>query len=98
MATGYRRCRVCGGEYEYCRTNADTGVFRWQDVACSPEHGAIYFAKIAESRSGAAAQSEEKFDSESGRQSELLLDEDDFVEDPLDGDFDDTDEEIDIEL
>lgn len=50
MATGYKKCRVCGKTYEYCRTNRRTTLFRWQDVACSPEHGAIYFAQIAESR------------------------------------------------
>lgn len=50
MATGYKKCRICGKTYEYCRTNRRTTLFRWQDVACSPEHGAIYFARIAESR------------------------------------------------
>ena len=47
---GTKRCKVCGREYEYCRTNRPTDIFRWQDVACSPEHGAIYFAQIAEAR------------------------------------------------
>lgn len=52
MATATRRCKVCGREYEYCHTaRRVAGVFRWQDVACSPEHGSIYLAKIAESRS-----------------------------------------------
>lgn len=46
-----KRCKVCGREYEYCRTNRRDGIFRWQDVACSPEHGATYFRWIAESRS-----------------------------------------------
>jgi hypothetical protein len=42
-------CKICGKEYEYCRTNAPH-QYRWQDVACSKEHAAQYFAKIAESR------------------------------------------------
>lgn len=50
MATGTRFCRVCGMEYKYCKTNRREGIFRWQDVACSPEHGAIYFARIEASR------------------------------------------------
>lgn len=47
---GTKRCKVCGRKYEYCRTNRPTDIFRWQDVACSPEHGAIYFAQVAEAR------------------------------------------------
>lgn len=51
MATTMKRCKVCGCEYEYCRTaKRVAGVFRWQDVACSPEHGSIYLAKIRVSR------------------------------------------------
>lgn len=44
-------CRVCGNEYEACR-NAKRidGVYRWQDVACSPEHGAVYLDLIIKSR------------------------------------------------
>lgn len=52
MATATRKCKVCGCEYEYCHTaRRVAGVFRWQDVACSPEHGSIYLAQIMESRS-----------------------------------------------
>lgn len=51
MATATKKCRVCGKNYEYCHTNRRVaGVFRWQDVACSPECGAIYLAKIEASR------------------------------------------------
>ena len=50
MATGTRICKVCGCEYPYCRTSRPTGIFRWQDVACCPEHGSIYFAEVAASR------------------------------------------------
>lgn len=51
MATAILKCRVCGKEYEACR-NAKRidGVFRWQDVACSPEHGATYLDLIRKSR------------------------------------------------
>ena len=45
------KCRVCGKEYEACRSaKRIDGVFRWQDVACSPEHGAIYLDLIRKSR------------------------------------------------
>lgn len=51
MATATFKCRVCGKEYEACRSAKRVdGVFRWQDVACSPEHGATYLSLIRESR------------------------------------------------
>jgi len=51
MASAVKKCRVCGKEYEACRSaNRAAGVFRWQEVACSPECGAIYLQKINESR------------------------------------------------
>ena len=50
MEKGIRKCRVCGREYEYCKTHRQDTIFRWQDVACCPEHGAIYFQQVAESR------------------------------------------------
>ena len=44
-------CRVCGKEYEACYSAVrNDPVFRWQEVACSPECGKIYFQRIAESR------------------------------------------------
>lgn len=86
MATGYRTCRICGKSYEYCRTNRRTTIFRWQDVACSPEHGAIYFAQIAASR----------------EQPNTIIAMNDFSEDEdfdalFEEDFDDDEEEIEIE-
>lgn len=51
MATAVKKCRVCGKEYEACRSaNRAAGVFRWQEVACSPECGNIYLQQINESR------------------------------------------------
>ncbi len=51
MATATLKCRVCGKEYEACRNAKRVdGVFRWQDVACSPEHGAVYLDLIRKSR------------------------------------------------
>lgn len=55
MAKGTRICKVCGKEYEYCKTWLNKDKFRYQDVACSPECGAEYFALIEASRSGKKA-------------------------------------------
>ena len=51
MAKAKRICKVCGKEYEYCKTWASANKFRYQDVSCSPECGAKYFAMIEASRS-----------------------------------------------
>lgn len=48
--TAKKICKICGREYDYCKTNRPVDIFRWQDVACSPEHGSIYFERIIESR------------------------------------------------
>lgn len=51
MATGLRKCRVCGKEYEYCYTlRRNPNIYRWQDVACCEEHGFEYLKSIMESR------------------------------------------------
>lgn len=51
MAKATKKCKVCGMEYEYCHTVRRTpGVFRYQDVACCPEHGSIYLEQIIASR------------------------------------------------
>lgn len=60
MAKGTRICKVCGKEYEYCRTWNSDNKFRYQDVACSPECGAVYFARIAASRKESTEESEPK--------------------------------------
>ena len=52
MAKGIKVCKVCGKEYEACHTLRPNlnSEFRWQDVACCPEHGAIYLAQVMEAR------------------------------------------------
>lgn len=51
MASVKKTCRVCGKEYEPCRTaHRNPNVFHWQEVACSPECGATYLQRIIESR------------------------------------------------
>lgn len=46
-----KKCRVCGKEYEACRnTKVQPGVYRWREVACSPECGDIYLQRVLESR------------------------------------------------
>lgn len=54
--TGILKCRICGKEYEACRSaNRVSGVFHWQSVACCVEHGAEYLALIRASRAETAA-------------------------------------------
>ena len=54
MPKSTKICKVCGSEYEYCRTLRHTeGVFRWQEVACSPECGAEYLRQVTEARNPA---------------------------------------------
>ncbi len=109
MPKGTRKCKVCGAEYEYCKTNRPTGIFRYQDVACSPEHGSIYFARILESRSATPVSEvesvEEKIDSNSEiveNEDDMLLEEefdDDSDDELFDEEFDDDDtEELEIEM
>ena len=51
MPKGIKKCKVCGKEYEYCKSMiTDPKMFRWQDVACCQEHGAIYLAQVMEAR------------------------------------------------
>lgn len=51
MATAVKTCRVCGKNYEACHTmNKAAGIFRWQEVACSPECGAEYLRRVTEAR------------------------------------------------
>lgn len=68
MASAIKVCRVCGKEYESCRSaNRNAGVFRWQEVACSPECGAIYLERINESRNIVFAQKKSKHKKEASQ-------------------------------
>ena len=49
MAKATRICEICGKEYPYCKTFRDV-KFRWQNVACCPEHGVEFFKRVLESR------------------------------------------------
>jgi hypothetical protein len=61
MAKDLKRCRVCGKTYEACRsTNRSASVFRWQEVACSPECGAVYLQRIEASRTPAEPEKKRK--------------------------------------
>ena len=74
MATATKICKVCGKEYPYCHSlRLDTNIFRWQDVACSPEHAATYFANIEASRSGAKAKPEEPQEEQDQTEIKLFL-------------------------
>lgn len=56
MPKAVKVCKVCGKKYEACKTTyKNPQIFRWQDVACSPECGEIYFKQIEASRSGSKA-------------------------------------------
>lgn len=94
MPTGFRKCKVCGKEYEYCKTNRPNGLFRWNDVACCESHASIYFAKIAASREiNAIKGSDATFKSDKSilNFSDLLEDEEDEL---FEEDFEDEDDEV----
>ena len=61
MAIGIKVCKVCGKEYEQCHTLRPNlnNEFRWQDVACCPEHGAEYLRRIMISRGQLPAEPEQ---------------------------------------
>lgn len=92
MAKGTRRCKVCGVEYEYCHTVRKNNIFRWQDVACSPEHGSIYLARILESRKERPIE-----DNVAAKNDGVVTDFSDLIEDEEDElfeeDFEDEDDE-----
>lgn len=50
MTKATRICKVCGCEYPYCKTDRRVDLFRWQDVACCPEHANVYFDSVAKAR------------------------------------------------
>lgn len=87
MATATKKCKICGKEYEYCRTNRPSDIFRWQDVACCIEHGQQYFEKILKSRETSTPAESQNCDF-----SDLIEDEED---DLFEEDFDDEDGSLD---
>ena len=50
MAKSVKKCRVCGKEFEPCRSAKVNGTFNWKEVACSPECGAKYLERVNEAR------------------------------------------------
>ena len=93
MATATKKCKVCGKEYEYCHTNRTVaGVFRWQDVACSPSHGSEYLARVLESRGQKPIE-----DKVAAKDAEVVADFSDLIDDEEDElfeeDFEDEDDE-----
>lgn len=97
MAKATKICKVCGSEYEYCHTvRRVPGVFRWQDVACCPEHGGIYLARIAASRTTEPSSAHKSLPDDNGSNVLGIIDKD--GEDELfEEEFDDSAEEILIE-
>ena len=96
MATSTQICKVCGKEYPYCRTARPDGLYRWDNVACCPEHAAIYFAEVEAARSGASATTEATTLAEEATPVEATQEEDEEYElfDPdFEEDFDDSEEE-----
>lgn len=63
MPTATLICRNCGKPYEGCRNARSVpGVFRWQDVACSPECGAEFLKAVLISRGEYVEPEEEQAD------------------------------------
>lgn len=91
MAKVIKQCRVCGKDYEYCHTFKRTTLFRWQDVACSPECGNIYFERVLAARSGQVATQDKPSEIDN-------IEIDEFDEDEFDEEFElDFDDEEDFE-
>lgn len=82
MATAIKKCRVCGKSYEACRSARNAAnVFHWQEVACSPECGSIYLARIEQSRKNDAI----NFNAENKHEE---IDADIFIDDEDDNELD----------
>lgn len=89
MAAATRICKICGKEYEYCHTEGHKNIFRWQDVACSPEHGSEYFARILKSR-----MEQDKVDEPKEVIEDIEIDiDDDEDEDMFEDDYEDEDDD-----
>lgn len=75
MAKVMRICKVCGKEYEYCHTLRKDNPFRWQDVACCPEHGRIYFKKVMDARNKESAEAEKETQTDTVESAEVSTEE-----------------------
>lgn len=92
MKQGIRICKVCGKEYPYCKTFRPEGIFRWQDVACCPEHGSEYFALVMASRGELSPESQAVSPIDADIETEGRYADEEY--DPLfEEDFEDEDEE-----
>ena len=83
MATATRICKVCGKEYKYCKTWLSTEKFRYQDVACSPECGSIYFANIASSRAESTKDESEVTETKRFKRMSRRSSKKDTIEEPI---------------
>lgn len=95
MPKGTRVCKVCGKEYEYCRTAyPNSGIYRWQDVACCVEHGAEYFARVMEARGESIARNTAQEDADL----EIVYEQDnaDDFDELFESDFENDDSDLDI--
>ena len=93
--TGILKCRICGKEYEACRSaKRVAGVFHWQSVACCAEHGAEYLALIRASRAETAVAEEPA----SVQEAFALLDAEYDEVEVEDEDLDESDDEMEIEV
>lgn len=101
MAQGTRVCKICGKEYPFCKTSKPKNVFRYQDVACCPEHGAQYLEAILRSRGKLPEETKpEPIPEPEIEETEGLEDENEFEdedEDEFEDDEFDEDEEDDID-
>lgn len=52
MSRGTFICKACGKSYVACRT-PNPGVFRWRDIACSPECASEYISRVEAARAKA---------------------------------------------
>lgn len=89
----YRKCKICGIDYPYCKTVVKAGVFRYQDVACCPEHGSAYLAKVEESRRSVENKKPSGITAKT-----FYVNEDEDYDILFEEDFDDEIDEIEIEV
>jgi len=90
---GVRKCKVCGREYPHCETNRPVNINRWQDVACCPDHAAIYFAEIDKSRSAAKPDADTEQTESESLIADYTVDDEDEDDAFFDEDFEDDEED-----